>query len=77
MIYSFYTFRDNKNLMFFTVAITNIVMGIGGTGSQKYAVLAFLLIFLYSGEKSANNNLNGISGKVDIQKNYNKNVALV
>jgi hypothetical protein len=54
MIYSFYTFRDNKNLMFFSVAITNIVMGIGGTGSQKYAVLAFLLIFLYSGEKGGN-----------------------
>lgn len=52
MIYCFYKFRENPVWMLITIGITNYIMGIGGTGSQKYAVFAMIPIFLYSGKKS-------------------------
>lgn len=52
MIYCFYVFREKPLWMLMSVGITNYIMGIGGTGSQKYAVLAMIPIFLYSGRKS-------------------------
>lgn len=52
MIYCFYKFRENPLWMLISIGITNYIMGIGGTGSQKYAVFAMIPIFLYSGKKS-------------------------
>ena len=52
MIYCFYIFREKPLWMLISIGITNYIMGIGGTGSQKYAVLAMIPIFLYSGRKS-------------------------
>lgn len=52
MIYCFYVFREKPFWMLISAGITNYIMGIGGTGSQKYAVLAMLPIFLYSGRKT-------------------------
>ena len=51
MIYAFYFLRNNLFQMFLVVGITNVLLGMGGSGSQKYAVLAFVPIFLYSGKK--------------------------
>lgn len=56
MIYCFYVFRDKPLWMLISIGITNYIMGIGGTGSQKYAVLAMLPIFLYSGRKTFGDN---------------------
>lgn len=52
IIYCFYIFREKPLWMLISVGITNYIMGIGGTGSQKYAVLAMIPVFLYSGRKS-------------------------
>lgn len=52
MIYCFYVLRENPFSMTISIGLINIVMGVGGTGSQKYAVLAMLPILLYSGCKS-------------------------
>ncbi len=52
MIYCFYIFREKPLWMLISVGATNYIMGIGGTGSQKYAVLAMIPVFLYSGKKS-------------------------
>ena len=51
-IYCFYLFRSRPLSMFISVFFINIVMDVGGTGSQKYAALAIIPIFLYSGRKT-------------------------
>lgn len=50
-IYCFYIFKSKPVSMAFSIAFINIIMGIGGTGSQKYAALAMIPILLYSGKK--------------------------
>ncbi len=52
MIYCFYKFKDNPLILTIWIAVINFVMGIGGTGSQKYAALAMIPILLYSGRKT-------------------------
>lgn len=52
MIYCFYIFREMPAAMVVSIGLTNLVMGLGGTGSQKYAVFAMLPIMLYSGRKT-------------------------
>lgn len=52
MIYCFYCFRAKPILLTVFIGLINFVMGIGGTGSQKFAVLAMIPILLYSGKKS-------------------------
>lgn len=56
IIYFFYIFKDKPAAMVVTVSITNVIMGIGGTGSQKYGALSFLIIFLYSGKRARSEN---------------------
>ncbi len=70
MIYCFYLFRGSPWLMTVFIGIINLVMGIGGTGSQKYAVLAMIPILLYSGNKSygeSKSNENEAAGKNNIK----------
>lgn len=50
-IYCFYLFRSQPVSMIFSIVFINLVMGVGGTGSQKYAALAMIPILLYSGKK--------------------------
>lgn len=52
MIYCFYMFRDNPLSMALSIGFINLFMGIGGTGSQKYAVFSMIFILLYSGKKT-------------------------
>lgn len=51
MMYCFYYFKDKPLHLIFSVGLTNYILGLGGTGSQKWAVLALIPIFLYSGKK--------------------------
>ncbi len=52
MIYCFYLFRNRFIATTIAIGFINVVMGLGGTGSQKYAVLAMIPILLYSGKKT-------------------------
>lgn len=64
MIYCFYVFRQNPFSMTISIGLINFVMGIGGTGSQKYAVLAMIPLFLYSGNKTYSGKNNTKASKV-------------
>lgn len=52
MILLFYIFRYRPFAMLITIGLTNIMLGLGGTGSQKYAILSLVFIFAYSGKKT-------------------------
>ncbi len=52
MIYCFYKFKENPLVLSIWIIAINFIMGIGGTGSQKYAALSMIPILLYSGKKT-------------------------
>lgn len=51
MIVCFYLLKNNICALSISIFLINYIYGMGGTGSQKYAVLAIPIIMLYTNEK--------------------------